>query len=146
MQDEGAGSMEEILAAFAAIESREQMVEFWRGVPAELEEPFMQAVESIIARRSRRVTAKRSRCCSLGWTRSGRFGRWRSSRTLEPVAEKDDAERRHNSMTLSQPQLVELNSEMNEYFSLEDIKSLCFDMGIPYESLPGEGRARRSGS
>ena len=49
MQDEDASSMEALLAAFAAIGSGEEMVEFWRGVPAELEEPLMQAVEDVIA-------------------------------------------------------------------------------------------------
>ena len=43
-------------------------------------------------------------------------------------------------MSLSQPQLVELNSKMNQYFSLDEIESLCFDMGIDFESLGGEGK------
>jgi hypothetical protein len=46
-------------------------------------------------------------------------------------------------MTLSQPQLVELNSKMNQYFSLDEIESLCFDMGIPFEDLGGEGRSAK---
>ena len=46
-------------------------------------------------------------------------------------------------MALSQPQLVELNSKMNQVFSLDEIESLCFDMGINFESLAGEGKGRR---
>jgi hypothetical protein len=46
-------------------------------------------------------------------------------------------------MALSQPQLVELNSKMNQVFSLDEIKSLCFDMGIPFEDLGGEGRSAK---
>jgi hypothetical protein len=49
MRDEDVGAMEELLAAFAAVQSGEQMVEFWRSVPAELGEPLMQAVEARIA-------------------------------------------------------------------------------------------------
>jgi tetratricopeptide (TPR) repeat protein len=48
MQDSGAGSMEALLAAFAAVGSDEEMVDFWRSVPAELEESLMQAVEALI--------------------------------------------------------------------------------------------------
>ena len=48
MQDDGTNSMD-VFAAFTAIKSGEEMIEFWRGVPAELEEPFMQAVEGVIA-------------------------------------------------------------------------------------------------
>ena len=48
-QEDGASSLDELLAAFAAVQSGEQMVEFWRSVPAELEEPLMQAVEARIA-------------------------------------------------------------------------------------------------
>jgi len=46
-------------------------------------------------------------------------------------------------MTLSQGQLVELNSKMNQYFSLEEIESLCFGMGIDFEGLGGEGKGAK---
>ena len=46
-------------------------------------------------------------------------------------------------MALSQPQLVELNSKMNQVFSLAEIESLCFDMGIPFEDLGGDGRGAK---
>lgn len=52
-------------------------------------------------------------------------------------------ERRHDTMTLSQPQLIELRSKMDQDFSLEEIKLLCFDMGIDFESLPGEGKGAK---
>ncbi|NUQ39297.1 MAG: hypothetical protein HUU23_16265, partial [Caldilineales bacterium] len=38
-----------LLAAFAQAENRQQMMEFWRGVPAGMEEDFMEAVEAFIA-------------------------------------------------------------------------------------------------
>ena len=46
-------------------------------------------------------------------------------------------------MALTQPQLVELNSKMNQVFSLDEIESLCFDMGINFESLPGGNKGSR---
>jgi hypothetical protein len=41
--------MNALLQAFAAVRDSAQMMAFWRGVPTELEEPFMQAVEQVIA-------------------------------------------------------------------------------------------------
>jgi hypothetical protein len=41
--------MNALLQAFAAVRDSEQMLAFWREVPTELEEPFMQAVEQVIA-------------------------------------------------------------------------------------------------
>ena len=46
-------------------------------------------------------------------------------------------------MALSQPQLVDLNSKMNQVFSLDEIESLCFDMGIDFDSLGGEGKGAK---
>jgi hypothetical protein len=46
-------------------------------------------------------------------------------------------------MALSQPQLIELKSQMEQKFSLEEVKSLCFEMGIDFESLPGEGKGAK---
>ena len=46
-------------------------------------------------------------------------------------------------MALSQEQLVELNSKMNQVFSLDEIEALCFDMGIDFESLGGEGKGAK---
>ena len=43
------GVMTVLIQAFAAVEDDEQMIAFWRGVPAELEEPLMEAVATIIA-------------------------------------------------------------------------------------------------
>ena len=48
--------------------------------------------------------------------------------------------RRVGNMTLSQAQVVELNNKMKLYYSLDEIKALCFTMGIDFESLPGEGK------
>lgn len=43
------GGMASLVAAFVAVEDDEQMMAFWRGVPAELEEPLMEAVAALIA-------------------------------------------------------------------------------------------------
>jgi hypothetical protein len=43
-------------------------------------------------------------------------------------------------MALTQPQLVELNSKMNQVFNLDEIETLCFAMGIDFDSLAGAGK------
>jgi hypothetical protein len=43
------GGMAALLAAFAAVRDSEQMMAFWRSVPAGLEEPLMEAFEALIA-------------------------------------------------------------------------------------------------
>jgi len=48
-QEDDTSQLQALFDAFVAVQSDEQMVEFWRGVPAELEEPLMQAVEGVIA-------------------------------------------------------------------------------------------------
>lgn len=40
--------MDDLLQAFVAVENGEQMMEFWRGVPSEVEAPFVTAVETLI--------------------------------------------------------------------------------------------------
>jgi tetratricopeptide (TPR) repeat protein len=40
--------MNALLQAFAAVNNTEEMIAFWRSVPTELEEPFVQAVEQLI--------------------------------------------------------------------------------------------------
>ena len=42
-------AMAALLAAFAAVEDSQQMMDFWRSVPAGLEEPLMEAVAALIA-------------------------------------------------------------------------------------------------
>lgn len=44
-------------------------------------------------------------------------------------------------MALTHPQLVELNRMMDQRFNEEEIKTLCFEMGIDFESLPGAGKS-----
>lgn len=39
--------------------------------------------------------------------------------------------------------LSQLNTLLNQYFSLEEIRSLCFEMGVDYDSIPGEGKAAK---
>jgi hypothetical protein len=46
-------------------------------------------------------------------------------------------------MALTQSQLVELNREINQVFSLDEIETLCFTMGIDFDSLGGEGRGAK---
>jgi hypothetical protein len=40
---------EALFAAFAKVKDSDEMLEFWRSVPAGMEEPFIQAVEDLIA-------------------------------------------------------------------------------------------------
>ena len=42
-------AMAALIQAFVAVEDSEQMMDFWRAVPAEMEEPFIEAVEALIA-------------------------------------------------------------------------------------------------
>jgi hypothetical protein len=46
-------------------------------------------------------------------------------------------------MALSQPQLVDLKNKMDEYFNTNEIETLCFDLGIDYENLSGEGKSAK---
>lgn len=50
--DDPSTLMAGLLQAFVQIGDAEQMMEFWRALPAEVEEPFMQAVEALIAQAS----------------------------------------------------------------------------------------------
>jgi hypothetical protein len=37
-----------------------------------------------------------------------------------------------------------LRQVLTEYFNSDELQSLCFDLGIDYESLPGEGKANKA--
>jgi len=39
--------------------------------------------------------------------------------------------------------LTNLYNRFEEYFSLEDIRALCFDLGFDYDSIPGEGKSAK---
>jgi hypothetical protein len=39
--------------------------------------------------------------------------------------------------------LTRLRENLTSYFNTEELRTLCFDLGIPYEDLGGEGRADR---
>ncbi|MFM7582152.1 MAG: hypothetical protein ACKO9F_05415, partial [Caldilinea sp.] len=47
-----------LLQAFAAVQDGEQMLEFWRGVPAELEQPLIEAIATLIDEANRRGDGK----------------------------------------------------------------------------------------
>jgi hypothetical protein len=49
LESHAAAGFMALLAAFAQVQDDAGMLEFWRGVPAELEEPFMEAVAEWIA-------------------------------------------------------------------------------------------------
>jgi hypothetical protein len=40
--------------------------------------------------------------------------------------------------------LPELRQKLVEKYSLEDLRDLCFDLKVDYESLPGEGKAAKA--
>lgn len=42
-------SMQALLNAFVQVQNAEQMISFWQAVPSEMEEPFVEAVEALIA-------------------------------------------------------------------------------------------------
>jgi hypothetical protein len=42
------------------------------------------------------------------------------------------------------PYLVELRGILDEYFGEEDLKTLCFDLGVEYDDLPALGRAHKA--
>jgi len=39
---------------------------------------------------------------------------------------------------------VRLRNVLNTYFSLEELKSLCFDLGIDYDALPGDSKIAKA--
>ncbi|MFP4437074.1 MAG: hypothetical protein ACLFVO_07490 [Chloroflexaceae bacterium] len=43
------------------------------------------------------------------------------------------------TVVVDQKYLTKLRSLLVEYFNEEELRDLCFTMGIDYESLPGEG-------
>ena len=47
-----------LLQAFAAVQDGAQMLEFWRGVPAELEQPLIEAIATLIDEANRRGDGK----------------------------------------------------------------------------------------
>lgn len=40
--------------------------------------------------------------------------------------------------------LSKLHDDLNRYFSLEDIQTLCLGLGVDYESIPGEGKTAKT--
>ena len=46
--------------------------------------------------------------------------------------------------TLGRQYLVQLRHVLDTRFSAQELRTLCFDLGIEYEDLPGEGRASRA--
>lgn len=40
--------------------------------------------------------------------------------------------------------LSKLHDDVNRYFSLEEIRTLCFDLGADYDSIPGEGKPAKT--
>lgn len=40
--------------------------------------------------------------------------------------------------------LSDLHGKLSSYFNLEEIRTICFGMGVDYDSLPGEGKAAKA--
>jgi hypothetical protein len=43
-----------------------------------------------------------------------------------------------------QSQLIKLRKILDERFSESDLRTLCFDLHVDYQSLPGEGKADKA--
>ncbi len=46
--------------------------------------------------------------------------------------------------TSTEEHLIRLRRNLTDYFSEDELRTLCTDLGIPYESLRGQGQAARS--
>ncbi len=44
----------------------------------------------------------------------------------------------------SRDQLVQLYQDLSARFSLEEVRSICFALGVDYDDLPGEGKAAKA--
>ena len=40
--------------------------------------------------------------------------------------------------------LIRLRNILEEHFNVEELKTLCFDLKIDYENLPGQGKASKA--
>ncbi len=40
--------------------------------------------------------------------------------------------------------LTELHNLLNRYFSLEEIRTICFNLTVDYDSIPGEGKSAKT--
>ena len=49
----------------------------------------------------------------------------------------------HNEVQVS-VDLTELHWELSDSFDLEELRTLCFTLGIDYHNLPGEGKAAKA--
>lgn len=44
----------------------------------------------------------------------------------------------------NQESLVVLRKQLDKYFGEEDLNTICFDLGIDYESLSGKGKSAKT--
>jgi chromosome segregation ATPase len=51
---------------------------------------------------------------------------------------------RSGGETPVQADLAALHQKLNRYFNKEELRTLCFDLGIDYDSLRGEGKAAKA--
>ena len=45
---------------------------------------------------------------------------------------------------MTQPDATQLHQFLVAHFSLEELKTLCFNLGVEYEDLAGEGRSDKA--
>lgn len=60
--------------------------------------------------------------------------------TLQALSDKIPRE----AIMTSRDQLVQLYQDLSARFSLEEVRSICFALGVDYDDLPGEGKAAKA--
>jgi len=64
------------------------------------------------------------------------------SHTLQPPSDEKHKSAPKDSLPL--PEVSQFRELLVEHFGLEDLKALCEDLNVDYESLPGEGKAGKA--
>jgi hypothetical protein len=64
------------------------------------------------------------------------------SDTLQPPSDEKHKFALKDSLPL--PEVSQFRELLVEHFGLEDLRTLCFDLNVDYESLPGEGKAGKA--
>lgn len=67
----------------------------------------------------------------------------------EPAQKYTDQSKQNSTDATSTRQgqnnpLTDLRQKLIDRYSLEDLRTLCFDLGVDYENLPGEGKSAKA--
>lgn len=71
---------------------------------------------------------------------------YRRKQNSEPVSvsESDSTVSRDESMTAEPRHLASLRQNLVQFFDVSELKNLCFDLNVDYESLPGDTKADKA--